>query len=253
MTRAVKGAWILFAVALAAVAVGIVRMEREAARRALLFQTARDQNLELRALEDLHRKLAADQLPVGEIKILQHRREEVEALRHRLAALRQRVAWEKDHPSSRPESETVPASAWIYAGQKTPKAAFESALWSASRGDVDKLAQVLTFGPKVQAGLESLISQLPPASRQDYGTPQKLIATLMAGSFPENVSAITPEGESETGNGAALSIRIDYADGHAKDTLFSFVRTPDGWRLVVPTPIASTYAMTVFGPSGQKK
>jgi len=246
--RATHWAWFVFAAALSAAVIFVTQARRDAARRALTLATARHQHLEFLELQERHLQLAASQLSAEEISALRRRHAEIEAVRLRLAALQQRVKGAEDSdPAVGQAHERVPADAWIYAGRDSPQAAFESVLWAAYHGDVDRLAELLTFSEEDRARAEVLFSQLPAASQQEYGTPRKVVATLLAGSFPENASAMVALGDSEYGGNAELYMRVEHSDGQAKDSLFALQRAEDGWRLFVPHSMMANYEKMLTG------
>jgi hypothetical protein len=139
------------------------------------------------------------------------------------------------------------AAEWSYAGRDSPRKSFESVLWAASHADVDRLAGLLDFAAGAGAVADALYANLPPAARQEYGSAQKVVATLLAGSFPKDAAAMTDLGESVTGTEAQLSFRIEHADGTSKTNLYQFRRSDDGWRLIVPASVMADYAKTLVG------
>jgi hypothetical protein len=54
-------------------------------------------------------------------------------------------------------------------------------------------------------------------------------------------------GDSESGNNAALSMRIERADGQAKVGLYQLQHTAEGWQLLVPANVMKNYENTLAG------
>jgi RNA polymerase sigma factor (sigma-70 family) len=73
-----------------------------------------------------------------------------------------------------------PLSTWRNAGRATPEAAFETLLWSAFNGDADTLMATYAFTPAAKARLDAWFLTLPPGARAKYGTPERLIAPVVA-------------------------------------------------------------------------
>jgi len=227
---------------------GLGRTGGAEAQQALRLGVARAENAELRRSEEERRRLLASQLTSAQRELLERRQAEMAALRLRLAALQRRADTENTSESEgKTAHASVPAAAWIYAGRDNPRAAFESVLWAASRGEVDPLVGLLGYTPEMRARADALFAQLPAPSQQEYGSPGKVIATLLAGSFPKDASSMTALGESDAGNGAALLMRVERSGGQAKSTLFQFHRAADGWQLMVPPGVMANLEKTLTG------
>jgi hypothetical protein len=144
------------------------------------------------------------------------------------------------------------AKNWVFAGRTTPDTAIESVLWAASRGDTDRLADLLGFAPELHAQAEGLFSKLPPAAQQEYGTPEKVVATLLAGSFPKNPQASQVFAERQYGDqDAAITMSVTHADGESRINLFRLHNTADGWKLLVPANVLTDFEKTLIGDQQQ--
>jgi hypothetical protein len=201
---------------------------------------ARSQNLELHRLLDEGRRLQSAQLPPVDKGRMDDESAALEALRTRLAEL------QKDAAQAR-EPRLIQASDWAFAGNETPGAAIESVLWAASRGDVDRLAGLLGFSPDVRAQADAMYSRLPSASQQEYGSAERVVATLLAGSFPKDASAMTLLADKQYDQDAAISMSVEHSEGQSKTNIFRFHRAPGGWQLLVPSSVMSDYEKTLMG------
>ncbi len=162
---------------------------------------------------------------------------DLEALRSRVAALQRQT----DDNGATKRSTPIPAADWAYAGRASPVSTFESVLWAASHGDVDRLAGLLDFSAEARAGAEAIFERLPPAARQQYGSADRVIATLLAGGFPKDASAMTMIADSQGEKAAALTIRVDHSEGQFHQNVYQFSRASEGWQLVVPADVMADY------------
>jgi cell division protein FtsL len=251
-----RGSWICLVMAAFAVLCVTHRGRRAAALQMIALTNARHENLELHGLQSENRQWAAAQLTDEEARRLQQRHSEVEALRSRLLELTKK-AGERQAADATENAETaaIPATAWAYVGRATPEAAIQSVLWAASRGDVDRLASMLSFGADDRALAEAMYSQLPPEAQASYGSPQKVVATLLAGTFPKDASAATIGESHQWDEDAALSMDVAHTDGESAmhSNVFRFRRAADGWQLLVPPAVLAGYEKILQGeqPAGQ--
>lgn len=235
--------WVLL-VAVAAAVVGAVRWEAATATHVReAVASARRANLDARGLQLENRRLAAEQPAPGEIARLLAEHDEIAALQRRLAELRRRVPDAAEDPEHAPK----PISEWSYAGRSTPRAALESALWCASRGDVDRLAELLAFGPESTDAATALFAQLPEAARREFGGPQRVIATIVAADFPKNASAMAIEAETDVGGAVDLAVKVAREDGQERRNHYELTKTDSGWQLMVPASVLASCADQIKG------
>src|ERR1022692_1440280 len=225
--KAAASSWVVFRAA--AIAMVLVdRGRREAAHQAFALAAARQQNLQLLELNSDNRRMEAAQVSAQvsaqERARLQARRAEAEAARAKLSELQRTIADADAGSDSSGDQVTLPVEAWTYAGRASPRAALRSVLWAASHGDVDHLADLLGFAPDVRAQAESLYAQLPAASQQEYDRPEKVVATLLAGSFPKDASAMTLLTGTQLGEAAVVAMRVDHSDGQSRTNGFLLQR-----------------------------
>lgn len=248
ISRSTQWAWLLFALVLSATILLAKQWSLEAARRSAVRMTIEEQRLALRQIEAQQQRLKASQPAREEMDLARRQHAEAEALRRRLAAIQRQARAASDSGANSDSGPTTqPVDAWIYAGRATPQTTIESVLWSASRGEIERLATLIAFSPVITARAYALFSQLPESAQQEFGTPQRVIATLLAGGFPESASAMTTLGISQSGGSAAMTVRVDRSDGQARTSLLQLQQGPDGWQLLVPSNVMKNYEETLAG------
>jgi type II secretory pathway component PulM len=138
------------------------------------------------------------------------------------------------------------------AGRATARNAFATQLWAARTGDIALEASTLTFGPEARARLEALAATLPDDLRNEYDTPEKLMAYMLAGS-PHPVGGMQVLGEVDVdANDVTLQTEWQHVDDdivHQSDV--NLVQGADGWRMVVPYSLvnrASNYLARTMAP-----
>jgi hypothetical protein len=234
-------AWILPVAAIVAASTIVGRNRVRAAQLEGELGASRAESMELHRLQSERRKLESEQPAPEERRRLDDQHAALLALRARLAEL------QRDAPQAHEEPAQLPAMDWTYAGNQTPRAAIESVLWAASHGDVDKLAGLLGFSPEVRAQADAMYSSLPAASQQEYGSTEKVVATLLAGNFPKDASAMTILSDREWDEDAAISMSVDHSEGKSKTNVFRFHHAPGGWQLLVPANMMVDFATTLQG------
>jgi hypothetical protein len=116
-------------------------------------------------------------------------------------------------------------------GCATPRAACQTLVWAALKGDEATLNQLLVLSAAARGRAEELIATLPEVERTRW-TPEK-IAALYFGAVVTNVSAaeIVAEDLTEAGH-AWLTLRIPHVD-EAKSKL-ELRASAAGWQVVLP-------------------
>ena len=144
-------------------------------------------------------------------------------------------------------SPMVPASGWKDAGRSTPEATVETVLFAAMGGDLDTLAQALVFNDAIKAQAATWFEGLSETTRRDYGTPEKVIALMMA-KDAGSLAGMQILGQREDGaDNVVVRVRIGDDQGKTKDDKFEMRRSSDGWRLLVPDKAVEKYARMVKG------
>lgn len=191
-------------------------------------------------------KLRADQSAYASL------REEHAALEKRVEGLAQAATERAKAAQTRPNQPPIsgelrPAATWRNAGMATPLAAYETAIWAASQGEIDVFASTIGFQQEGRARLEAVFASLPDAIKAEMGSPEKVFATMLAARLPTDVVNFglvseTPKGPDET----TVRVRMQRENGQTKDDSIPMVRQPDGtWRLLVPDRMVDGYARSL--------
>jgi hypothetical protein len=146
-------------------------------------------------------------------------------------------------------SRTVPVEVMGNVGRATPRAAGQTEAWAVQHGDVDTAASLLTFAPEERAKLEAVIAALPENLREQYGTPERLMAMVMAGT-PRPIAGVQILEEKEQGSDDFVQqIQLKYADGRTRSDELTFHRDAEGWKRVVsPATVDRVIAALKNGP-----
>ncbi|MEY4940061.1 MAG: hypothetical protein RIQ93_1796 [Verrucomicrobiota bacterium] len=188
----------------------------------------------------------------GEREDLARLREEIAALRKSTTALAElaqtaQAAQALAKSSTSVATKLAPVSEWKNAGRGTPAASTETVLWAAVGGDVETLANTLTFTDSARLKADAWFAGLSDNTRQQYGSPEKVLA-LMIAREAEGVSGMQVLGQKEIGQGdVGLRLRFANADGKTKDQNFLLRPGADGWRMVLPDSVVEKYAGQLSG------
>lgn len=183
--------------------------------------------------------------------------EEIGALRDQVAALR-KTAEELTHvvrsakpgiatPVPPPETGTigpgnVPARDWKNAGKLTPEATIETVMWSAMGGEVEVLANTIGFTATARTKADAWFAELSPQVREQYGSPEKVIA-LMIAKDAANVGGMEVLAQRElTTDNVGVRIRVANDQGQTKDQTYLLNRGADGWRLMMTDSVVEKFA-----------
>jgi hypothetical protein len=179
-------------------------------------------------------------------------REEIVALRKSTTALTQLAETAQAAQALAKSSDSVatkltPASDLKNAGKATPEASTETALWAAVGGDVDTLAQTLTFTPTARAKADAWFASLSESTQQQYGSPEKVIA-LMVARDAASLTGMQVLGQKAIGaDDVGVRVRFAAGEGKIKDDTFLMHRSTDGWRMVLPDAAVEKFAKQVGG------
>jgi hypothetical protein len=203
----------------------------------------RRQNRTLADLRAEHERFSGQQIPADELQRLRDDHEAIRRLHSEVDDLKNRpIAPAPVAPAS--SVVLVPASAWKNAGRATPAAAFESVLWAATHGDIDALIGMLDFrAGGADRKLEEVFAGLPAEVRAQYGSPEKMFATLLAGQISPAVAAmgVVPQEDPGAKNATKINVRLEGPRG-PKEMTYDFVRYPDGWRFAILGVMVASYA-----------
>ena len=238
-----------------AVVLGLQAQRLAEARGALELQ--REQRREAEQLRAENQRMAAAQPAETELRALRADHEAVARLRTEIAAMRERATAPSPLPATlKPavpnEPPIISDSQWKNSGWGTAAAALETALWAASGGDIDTLAQSLVLEPEAREKAAALLAGLPSAARAEYQSPEHLVALLATKDVPMGgiqVVAQASQGTEQT----MIRVRLHQPDGSAKSTSLLLRQNAGAWRLVVPTSAVERYAAILKGPPVTKK
>ena len=105
------------------------------------------------------------------------------------------------------------------------------------RGDIDTVASLLAFAPADRARLEALAAALPENLREQYGTPERLMALVLTGT-PRPIAAVQVLDEEPQGaDDYVQHIELKYGDGRVRADTLQFHRTDEGWQRVVSSEV----------------
>ena len=210
------------------------------------------QNQELLRLRREHRRLMDMQASAEELNRLRDERDELMRLRAATAgALRRKqevseggAANDADNSKS---SAMIPVDAWRNKGRQTPAAAFQTAWWAAAKGDTDALAAMLELRPAARSKADALFAGLSDDERSQYGTPEKLLAFLLAKDVPLGGMRVDFGAGFGSPEQLILYVQLQNADGQTRQIGLAMHRQTEGWDLVVPESAVEKYAAELSG------
>jgi hypothetical protein len=219
---------------------------------------AREQANELAALQTERQRLLESQVPAAELQRLRDDRAAMARLRNDIETLKQSADAKFDNdaavqPPSLPSvTEGTVAEQYLRnMGRATPAAALETALWAATGGDIDTLAGLLALEGEARIAAGRILAALPEATRNQYRTPEHLIALLTAQDIPLVGIRITPP-RREDPEGTRILARVPAADGKPGTVAVSLRRYGDGWKLVVPRDAVEKYSRKLAGAAASE-
>jgi hypothetical protein len=124
-------------------------------------------------------------------------------------------------------------------GNQTANAAAETLVWAMQNGDVKRAAAMLTMAPGERDKLTAFIQTLPANLREQYGTPEEVMAFLLAGS-PKPMGAVQLLGMDQINADEAVHhVQVQFQNGDFRRDDITFRRDTDGgWKQVVsPTTV----------------
>jgi hypothetical protein len=180
-------------------------------------------------------------------------REEIAALRNQTKELggvvkqAQAALANQQNPTANIPTNLTPVGSLKNAGKGSPELAMETLLWSATGGEVDALATTLTFTDTARARADAWFASLSESTRQQYGSPEKLIA-LMIAKDAASVTGTQVLGRKDiTGDEVGMRVRFASDAGKTKDESFLLRRSTDGWRMVLPDQAVDRFAKQIGG------
>ena len=149
-------------------------------------------------------------------------------------------------------TDMVPSDQWKNAGRATPAATFETALWAAAAGDVDSLAGLLSIDPVVRIEAVKLMQMLPYSLRQDYNTPEQVIALLATRDVPVSGAAQILDDKATGPAGTRVVAVLRDAENRRRQTHLLLRQDGAEWRLIVPASAVERYTAMVRGPAAAR-
>jgi hypothetical protein len=235
--------WAIFVATATAMALALAWNGHRVAAQERLLMREKARNGSLAKLLDENRALKSEQLSPQEQRQLEEDHVRAQALRSRIIALQRSVEPKVDPAAN---GETL-AKDWRYSGSATPKDALLSVLWAASRGDVDVLAGLIGFSPEIRPQVEAVFEHLPAQAKLEYGSPEKVVATLISGTFPKNASGASFDDAQQDDAEASVDMRVSRSDGQARTSSFQLDHASGGWRLLVPASVLTGYEKILQG------
>jgi hypothetical protein len=238
----------------AIIAAGLAWQHRAtSALRAELAERERAAREEKR-VSDEQAALHARQVSPEELAARQEEHEAWVALTGEIATQRNRLGAKKPVAASKPpravgstlKDGPVSAAEWRDAGQETPAAAFETALWAAAGGDVTKLASVLELDEETRQTAAGIFNGLPPGLQREVGTSDQLVALLTARAVPLGQAWILGQFDEQPGESSVLA-RLTDAEGNKRELMLLLRGHEGSWRLVVPPQAMAKYTSFLQG------
>lgn len=165
-------------------------------------------------------------------------------LRDELAATQQRLAEAKRVGTAQAAANAtgklppgmVPIGKFADGDRSSPGAAIGSLMWAASVGDVDALSAAIALDQGAREKAEAVLAGLPEPARAQYGTPEKLVALLLAADAPALRALQVVGANAQTGadDQEQMDARVLTTDGETKTIGFHFRRYADGWHAFLP-------------------
>jgi hypothetical protein len=248
----------VFIIGLTAIAAALLGWQRHTAGR-LRVEINRQQQFagkERLQLDSENRRLVAAQLSAADVQKLRVERGavssllvEIESMRHRADQAARIVAARNGSSLAKSDVEysmtdgPVPSRFWKQAGQATPAAAFETALWAGAGGNVESLAGLLVFDSKAKSKADAIFAALPQAMQQELVTPDRLIALLVAKDVPlGSAEILTQAAPADPAKDTRMAVKLIDAEGKSKEVHLSLRLRDGSWRFVVPPSAVEKYA-----------
>lgn len=137
-------------------------------------------------------------------------------------------------PPEVPPSGLIAVQGFKNAGQSTPTAAVETIIWASHHGETKRLAELITWGAGGIEAARDFIGKLTPETRGLAGSPESLVATLMAYRYPVGRSCRIPPGAAGRGpSDWFLLCETSLADGDRDCVTYRLRLEGQRWMLVV--------------------
>jgi len=239
-------------------AIGAVALKNHLREQRLLLERAQLEArlAHQRELSDQNRQMAAELRELGDLTKLRASSRQAEQMRsgieriqltlHNLDAHALKPGDPKPAPVWAEGAEVIDAKDWVDAGNKTARDAIESFLWASTSGDIDKIAGLIGFQPAAKEKAQALFDQLPDSAKTEYGTPEKIVATMIAASMPTDLQAASIQIQNNR-KVAFVSLRDEYADSSQNDLVLRADNSTDGWKLSIPAKVIDAFQVKLAG------
>lgn len=209
-----------------------------------------------------NQRLSDSRIPASELNALRADHAVTVRLRDEIEALKSREKMAADVPAgnetpvNKPappvqvpaDPDMRPASAWKNVGRATPETALETALWAAVGGDMDTLSEAIHLDSTSRTKIEAALAGLPPELRAQYGTPEKLLALMVARDMPSTPMKMERQPNPELPpNVVPLKVKVQDARG-MKNNVLVMQKLSDDWQLVVPSGVINKYVGLLTAP-----
>lgn len=136
----------------------------------------------------------------------------------------------------------APAADWKNRGRRTPESALETMLWASAGGDLAALKETLQLDAASRTKIAALLADLPESVRQQYASPEDLLALVVAGNVPlESAQLVARQ---QTGDDDVIEyVRLKNPAGETRQIHLTLHRSPDGWKLQVPAATVNALAL----------
>jgi hypothetical protein len=214
-------------------------LEKELAelqRQQRRVEWVRQENERLRAV--------AAQTEVSDVDSADARQRELERLRREVIGLEQRALAQSRRVTATNAAETNALATnrdpeqgmtrlehFRNVGRDTPRAAFQTLVWAAMKGDEQALAGALTMPDSARQKADALLARLPDDARKRYPNAESLAAIAVAGEMLKGGAIELPGHTLTDVTNAIVQIRTQ---GGAKEVKLPMRLGPGGWQFVVP-------------------
>ncbi len=214
-----------------------------------LRREADEARVRARALQDLGDRrdaLAAQQPTTSQLEQIQREALALEAEQATLDGMRadlQRSTLEAMNRAAAPAAPTREPPSRL-----TPETTIQSVIRAIAGGEAAELADLISFDPEAQDEADGFFASLPEDLQTQFGSPQALVAHIMAAktrvidSMPA-VDALARNGPDH----ASLRVRWSRDNGAPRTANFELERAGDGWALRVPAKVIEGYRALVTG------
>jgi hypothetical protein len=214
-----------------------------------------DESRRLAELRAENARLVAAQPPAAEIDRLRADRAavvqfrgEIEKLkagldaRERALNLPAEAKAAESNSAKAPVPQVLPAARRRNVGQDTPVAALETVLWAGTNRNVDALAATLSLDREAGALAAKIFEGLPEAQREEYATPLRMLAALLAKDMPLGDVRVMPAKPLDPdATVAALDAEMKNNDGEQTKEHFELVKLDGRWLLKVPAEVVEHF------------